>query len=138
LLIAAGGCALADVGDDQSGLSVQGNHYWAADGGFLVRHAGKRLDSLADWRKHGGVERLDGKDVGAAGDPRLNAHGRGDIVTHAGKRGALDRYKPRAGSPLVRSGLDLEKHFRIKPGDRDFWGNRLPKEAQPAVGAHAG
>jgi Right handed beta helix region len=138
LFIAGGGCALADIGDDQSGLCVQGNHYWADGGAFLVRHGGKPLSSLADWRKHGGVERLDGKDVGAASDPLLNAVGCGDLVTDARKRTALDRYKPRKGSPLLGSGLDLETLFKISPAGRDYWGNRPPRGALPAVGAHAG
>jgi hypothetical protein len=138
LFITASGCALADVGGGQSGLRVQGNHYWAADGAFLVRQAGKQFSSLAGWREHGGVERLAGKDVGAADDPLLNAFGRGDIVTDAGGRAALGRYKPRKGSPLIGSALDLERLFKIKPGDTDFWGNRLPKDTPPAVGAHAG
>src|SRR5262249_47768633 len=56
LLIAAGGCALADLGPDQSRLYIQGNRYWAVDGAFLIRHAGKEHRTLADWRKHGGLE----------------------------------------------------------------------------------
>ena len=60
------------------------------------------------------------------------------FVTHASKRAALDRYKPREGSPLIGSGLDLETLFKIKPGDRDFRGNRLPQGTPPTVGAHAG
>lgn len=108
LFITTGGCALAEIGNDQNGLHIQGNHYWPADGAFLVHHAGKPFRSLADLRKHTGMERLDGHDTGAADDPLLNAFGRGDIVTHASKRTALDRYKPRAGSPLIKSGLDLK------------------------------
>ena len=83
------------------------------------------------------MERLDGKDVGAAGDPLLNAFGRGDVVTGAGERAALDRYKPRKRSPLIRSGLDLEALFNIQPGERDFSGGRLPEGASPAVGRAA-
>jgi hypothetical protein len=138
LFMTTGGCALADVGSDQPNLYIQGNHYWAFDGAFLVRQAGKEHCSLADWRKHAGVERLAGKDVGAAGDPLLNAAGRGAIVTVADRRANLDRYGPRKGSPLLESGLDLRSLFQIDPGNRDFWGNTLPKDRLPTPGAHAG
>jgi hypothetical protein len=138
MFIATGGSALADLGPDQSGLQIQGNRYWAVDGAFLVRQGGKEHRSLADWRKHGGVERLAGRDVGAASDPLLNAVGCGDIVTAAGKRTSLERYRLRQGSPLLESGLDLEALFQIDLGGRDFWGNALRKDRTPTPGAHAG
>jgi hypothetical protein len=137
LIITAGGCALLDVGGHGDGLHIQGNHYWTAAGEFLVRQAGKSFGSLTEWRSQSGFERLEGKDVGAAGDPLLNAFGRGDIVICAGKRFFLDRYKLRAKSPLIKSGLDLRRLFHIDVGARDFWGNPLPKDTA-AVGAHAG
>src|SRR5262249_26013177 len=138
LFVATGGCALADVGPNQSNLHIQGNHYWAADGEFRVRQAGKEHRSLADWRRHAGVERLAGKDVGANGDPSLNAVGPGDIITAAAKRANLDRYRPRKGSPLLESGLDLKALFQVDPGGRDYWGNALRKDRLPTPGAHAG
>ncbi|HMF15485.1 MAG TPA: right-handed parallel beta-helix repeat-containing protein, partial [Gemmataceae bacterium] len=112
LLIATDGCALADVGADQAGLHVQGNHYWAADNAFLIRHAGRNLHSLADWRKQSGQERLDSQDVGAAGDPLVGAIGRGDVIEHASKRATLERYKPQKDSPLIGSGLNLKSLFK--------------------------
>jgi hypothetical protein len=138
LFITTGGCALANLGPDQPGLRILGNYYWAADGAFLVRHAGKEYHSLADWRKHSGVERLSGRDVGATGDPLLNAFGRGDIITVAAKRATLDRYKPRKRSPLIDSGLRLQPLFQIDLGGRDFWGNMLSQERAPTIGAYAG
>src|SRR5262249_11142991 len=138
LIMTTGGCALADVGSDQPNLHIQGNHYWAVNGAFLVRQAGKEYRSLADWRKHSGVERLAGKDVGATGDPLLNAVGPGDIVTVADKRANLDRYGPRKGSPLLESGLDLRALFQIDAGTRDFWGNTLQEDRRPTPGAHTG
>jgi hypothetical protein len=137
LFISSGGCPLVDFGNDQTGLWIQGNHYWAADGPFLIRQAGTDFSSLADWREHKGMERLDGKDVGSEGDPMLNALG-GEIIKHATRRTALNRYRLKDQSPLIQSGLDLQSLFRLNAGERDFWGNRLPKDVPPAVGAHAG
>src|SRR5262249_22176856 len=62
------GVPLADLGSDQPGLCVQGNHYWAVDGKFLVRHAAAEYRSLADWREQANVEHWDGKEVGSTGD----------------------------------------------------------------------
>ena len=136
LFITSGGCALVDVAKDQDGLRFQGNHYWAADGKFLICQAGKQFSSLEEWRKQHGMERLDAKDVGGDGDPLLNAFGCGEIISQADKRAGLDRYKPRAGSPL-KSGLDLKALFNINSGERDFRGNLLPKDTLPTVGACA-
>jgi hypothetical protein len=38
----------------------------------------------------------------------------------------------------LESGLDLRALFQIDPGNRDFWGNTLPKDRLPTPGAHAG
>jgi hypothetical protein len=135
LFIAGGGVPLADIGPDQPGLCIQGNHYWAAGGAFLVRHGDSDYRSLADWRKVG-VEQLNGKGVGSAGDPGLTGYGPGGIPTDAGKRTALSRYQLRPGSPLAGAGMDLRGQFRIDPGGRDFWGNPLPKGQPAAAGAH--
>jgi hypothetical protein len=137
LFMASGGMPLANIGPDQPGLRIQGNHYWAASGTFLVRHAGVDYLSLADWRK-ADMERLDGKDVGGTGDPRLTGYGPDKILADAGKRTALGRYQLRLGSPLAGAGINLKELFGIEAGDRDFWANPLPKSQPAAVGAHAG
>jgi hypothetical protein len=137
LLIATRGCPLADIGPNQSGLCIQGNHFWAADGDFLIRDADEDVRSLASWRRRG-RERLDGKEVGSAGDPLVNGFGRGQTPTSASQRDALDRYKLRPESPLIKSGLDLRRMMKIDLGDCDYWGQRLPADQSPGVGAHAG
>src|SRR5438132_12105869 len=50
-LFIASGVPLADIGPDQPGLRIQGNHYWAMLGPFLIRHAGAERRSLGDWHK---------------------------------------------------------------------------------------
>jgi hypothetical protein len=136
LLITAGGCALVDFGEGPGGLKVQGNHYWAADGPFVIRQASKVFGSLTEWRRQTGMERLD-RNVGSTGDPRLNAV-RGAVVTDAGRRTTLDHYLLQDQSPLLHAGLDLRLLVHVDPGERDFWGNRLSRDMPPAVGAHAG
>jgi hypothetical protein len=138
LFITAGGCALADIRADATGLHMQDNHYFAAERPFLVRHAGAEYRSLAAWRERTGVERLDGKDVGSTGDPLLRGPLPGTPLTQANKRLTVERFKLRSGSALVAAGLDLKRLFAIDAGDRDYWGNELPRNQPAAVGAHSG
>jgi hypothetical protein len=133
-LFIAAGRALAHIGSDASGLCIQGNHYWASGSPFLVRHSGKEYRSLATWRQHAEVERLDGKEVGSTGDPLLMGLLPGVPPTEASKRTALERFQLRAGSPLRGAGVDVKKLFGIDIGDRDFWGNPLPRNHPAAVG----
>jgi hypothetical protein len=137
LFIATGGCALADIGNDASGLRLQGNHYWSTDGPFLVRHSGSEYRSLATWRERAGVERLDGKNVGSTGDPLLLGPVPGAPPTEAAKRTAVERFKLRTGSPLDRAGLDL-KRLGIDAGERDFWGKKFHSGTLSSVGAQRG
>jgi hypothetical protein len=136
LLITAGGCRLFEVGHDQSGLFIQGNHYWATDNRFLIRQGAKEVSSLSDWRRLSEMERLNGKDVGGEGDPQLNGLG-GEVITHASKRTSLNRYQPQNQSSVWKSGLNLQSLFHVDSVERDFWGNSLSKDGTPTVGAGA-
>jgi hypothetical protein len=136
-LFIAQGVPLADIGADQPGLRIQGNHYWAVDGQFLTRHAAREYRSLTDWRQQADVERWDGKEVGSTGDPKLDDFGPGTLVTEAAQRTALQRFKLRAGSPLVGAGLDLRKLFGWDLGPCDYWGHALLRNRAVTVGAHS-
>jgi hypothetical protein len=59
-------------------------------------------------------------------DPMLVAPG-------SGKEGfdSLAGYKLRDGSRCIRAGVPVENS-----GDRDFWGNKVPAEGNPSIGAH--
>jgi hypothetical protein len=138
LLITTGGCALADIGADTSGLRIEGDHYWAAESPFRVRHSGAEFRSLSAWRERAGVEQLDGKEVGSTGDPLLRGRVPGTPLTEANNRTSLERFKLRSDSPLAGAGLDLKKMFAIDAGDRDYWGNTLARSQPAAVGAHSG
>jgi hypothetical protein len=138
LFITTGGCALADIRADTSGMRMQGNHYWAAAGPFRVRQSGAEFRSLSAWRERAGVEQLDGKDVGSTGEPLLRGRVPGTPLTEANQRTSLERFKLRSDSPLVGAGLDLKKMFAIDVGDRDYWGNKLARSQLAPVGAHSG
>jgi hypothetical protein len=137
LLIATGGCRLADIGADQPGLRILGNHYWATDGEFFARDRGHNVRSLTDWR-HRGWERLDGQVVGSTGDPVIHTNAEVPKPTHARQRAELKRFKLRPESPLLKSGINLAGPLKLDLGERDFWGERWPAGRSPAVGAHGG
>jgi hypothetical protein len=82
------------------------------------------------------MEHLD-KEVGASGDPLLNAL-RGAVITDAAKRTTLDHYLLQKRSTLLHAGLNLQALAQISPDDHDFWGNPLSRDTPPTVGAHAG
>lgn len=44
---------------------------------------------------------------------------------------SLDGYRLRGGSPCLGAGLAVEDN-----GGRDFWGNQLPRQGNPDIGAH--
>jgi hypothetical protein len=138
LFLSKGGCMLAEIGAETADVSVLGNHYWAGDDHFHVRHAGKDYRSLDAWRGSAGVERFAGKNVGSTGDPLLRGPIPGVSPMEAAKRLAVERFKLRTDSQLVTAGLDIRKLLGIDPGERDYWGNALPKDRPASVGAHAG
>ena len=66
------------------------------------------------------------------GDPML-------VKPGSGKDGidSLDGYKLKLGSPCIEAGTDpkADKSIYLN-GGRDFWGNRLPIDKEPNIGAH--
>ncbi|MEI7807208.1 MAG: right-handed parallel beta-helix repeat-containing protein [Verrucomicrobiota bacterium] len=61
------------------------------------------------------------------------------IKPGSGKDGinSLDGYKLRPGSPCIGAGTDFDVDPNIYiNGGRDFWGNRLPADTKPNIGAY--
>ena len=110
----------------------RGNLYWAmGERGFHV----DGFKSLEEWAAASGQERVDGRLVGLFADPALPRSGAA-MLTNPADLYRLVEYQLREGSPAVGAGLDLRKTFGIDPGPVDFYGNPLPSEGLPAIGAH--
>lgn len=134
LFITDGGVPAVDCEVRGDGVRFVGNAYWAADGAFHIRH-GSRFGDLPAWRAATGQERWRGQDVGFYGDPRLKRLTTVETVGAGGRLTELGAFRPRAGSPLLDAGLDLDAFSRKGPGDRDFWGTPIPRGACLDVGA---
>jgi hypothetical protein len=137
-LLIARATRLGDIGSDQTGLRILGNHYWPQDDRFLVQHGEKQCRSLAEWRKHAEVERLSGKDVGSVGAPKFAISNGDSILLKASQRTTLTRYKLSSDSPLVGAGLDLRSLFSLDAGELDFWHNKFPRDRRWSIGAFGG
>jgi hypothetical protein len=110
----------------------RGNLYWA------VGERGFRVDgfkSLEEWAAASGQERIGGRLVGLFVDPALPRSGPA-MLTNPDDLYRLVEYQLRENSPAKGAGLDLRKEFGIDPGPLDFYGNPLPSEGLPSIGAH--
>lgn len=130
----AGGLPLVDVPTGHNNLLFQGNSYSASDGNFWIKWNEAIFVNLTDWRAATGQERVGDSDVGMIAEPNF----RGAIADDLPDNGSLPpaAYRLLDASPLVDAGLDLERLFRLDPGDRDYFGTTLPQRAALDIGAH--
>jgi hypothetical protein len=98
-----------------------------------------RFNSLAEWRSVTGQERLDvsGKvvDCGITADPQCVGLGEFHRATDPAQMARSTVWRPMPGSPCLRAGLDVEKHFRVHPGRTDFYGNPISQGGAATIGA---
>jgi hypothetical protein len=98
-----------------------------------------RFSSLAEWRAATGQERLSGPngmmDCGIAADPQCAGVGEFHRVTDPAQMARSTDWRPMAGSPCLKAGLDVERYFRMHPGPLDFYGNPVGKGAAVTIGA---
>jgi hypothetical protein len=111
-----------------------GNVYWSMGGrGFHI----DGFDSFNKWVASTGQEMAGGRLAGRFGDPLLARDGPG-MLTNPAEMTALHEYLLLPGSPALSAGVDLLAEFGINPGERDYYGNRLPVGGRPSAGAHRG
>ncbi len=111
-------------------MSFAGNRYFTTGGAPAFEGS----SSLEAWRASKAQEKLDGKDVGSYGDPKLLSF-KPSCVGKGGK--AVSRIAPlrlAADSPAIDAGLDPSK-FVNDAGEHDFWGASLPQGATFDIGA---
>ncbi len=132
IFVSRGPQVLGRPGTREKVGAFRGNLYWAmGERGFRV----EGFTSLADWAAASGQERMDGRIVGLFADPGLPRSGPA-MLTDPAELHRLVEYLLSEGSPAVAAGLDLRKDFGIDPGPVDFYGNPLPPEGRPSIGAH--
>ena len=80
------------------------------------------------------METLNGAPVGQSAAPEVCALGQGGTIYPLAP-GRLNAYEPRAGSPLIDSGLNLADSFGTEVGSHDFGGDPIPQGAGFDIGA---
>jgi hypothetical protein len=113
------------AGDGQRGR-FENNVYWSADGQILSfdGHA-----TLREWADATGQETAGGEVIGRCIDPKVTPV-EGVLPTDAARLAELAACRLQADSPCLKSGVVIEDN-----GGRDFWGNPVPQDTRPAIGA---
>ncbi|MHC4591945.1 MAG: right-handed parallel beta-helix repeat-containing protein, partial [Planctomycetota bacterium] len=104
----------------------EGNIYWSVTEDGLPLEG---CSSFDEWAEKTGQEQVDGEVVGRCIDPQLVGIGEATL-TDPRKLAELIQYRLRADSPCIGAGMPIGDD-----GGRDFWGNPLPEEGKPSVGA---
>jgi hypothetical protein len=129
----AGPILVARLPYARSALLLQGNDYYSAGGPLTIRWASVSYFSLAQWRPATGQETWKGKETGMSLNPGLVGP-----VSHLALTqpsfGDGTGFRLRPDSPLVGSGLDLWRLFRIQRGPVNFAGRPLAGTT-PNIGA---
>jgi hypothetical protein len=121
------------TGDVIAGESKRGrfenNIYGSADGRPLSfdGHA-----TIREWAEATGQEKVSGEIMGKRLDPKVVRAGE-VMPTDPTKLADFAFYRLQADSPCRGAGIQIEDN-----GGRDFWGNPVPQDGRPTVGAHEG
>jgi hypothetical protein len=135
ILITTGGVPPLQATAGQSGLVVQGNNYWAYGASLGITWGSTTYADLASFRAATGMESYSGTPVGASIDPQLNAPGTGGSINNSDRLNTLTAYSPKAGSPMIDTGLTLQTLFGVNPGPTDYMGSPIYRGLAFDVGA---
>jgi hypothetical protein len=113
-------------GDSKRGR-FENNIYWHVDERDLIFDGHRSID---EWAKATGQEKIGETIVGKCIDPRLVKPGTVKL-TDPCKLSKLAEYRLKADSPCIGAGIPIKNN-----GGRDFWGNKVPEDKKPAIGAH--
>ena len=105
-----------------SGVTFEGNNYYARDGGVVANWAGAVFADLVAWRSATRQETASGSPTGLADDPGLAAVDPPTTVRHADEITAAVGFQLRRGSPMIGAG---RTGAGFDPGPRDFFGVEL-------------
>ncbi len=135
LLVASDGVPLVEIEPQQKEVRFLGNGYWATDGRFLFKEAGKSFAALDAWRKASKQETLAGRSTAVAVDPRFPRYEAGEVIGYPSRLSDLTDFCLAGDSVLRRAGLPFDR-LKLCAPLIDFWGNNVSAKA-PGVGAGA-
>jgi hypothetical protein len=107
------------VYDRINGEKFQGNNWYT-----LSNSSTQDSIDFINWALANNQEILNGEIVGIYANPRFINPGN-STLTDPLLLETVDDYKVKAGSVVIDKGLDLESHFNINPGNRDYFGNLI-------------
>ena len=112
-------------GDAERGR-FENNIYWSVDGQGLSfdGHA-----TIHEWAEATSQEKIGGEILGKYIDPKLRMTP-ATMPTDPTRLTRMAAYRLKSDSLCVKAGILIKDN-----GGRDFWGNRVPKDKRPAVGA---
>ena len=125
VLITTGGVPVLQAVSGQSGISVQGNNYWACGGSLNIVWASSTYNDLPSFRSNTGMEKYNGTPVGSSIDPQLNAPGTGGSINNSDALNTLTAYSPKNSSPMIDTALTLSTMFGVNPGPKDYMGSSI-------------
>jgi len=113
------------TGDSQRGR-FESNVYWPVDERGLSFDG---YDTLSAWAEATGQEKIGDEIVGKYVDPKLIRDG-AMVPMDPAKLTRVIAYRLRLDSPCIKAGIPIKDN-----GGRDFWGNKVPDNKRPAIGA---
>ncbi|MBK9332330.1 MAG: right-handed parallel beta-helix repeat-containing protein [Ignavibacteria bacterium] len=119
----------------QVNLIFRSNSYFNHNGLFVIIWGRKAYRSFNEFTAATGQEIFNSIKRGIYGDPKLrNPFTLRDTVNNAFKIDTLSAYKLFPFSPLINSGITVQKNFL--PAVTDFYGKKLTPENPPDIGAY--
>lgn len=135
LFITDGKAPLVEIDPGQKNIVFAGNAYWCSGMDFILNYEKQAFSSLAEWQKATGQEKVVDKTSGLFTDPKITMANEQQTINDADKLSTLKNFMTLSGSPLIGAGVDLGK-FSIQKVNKDFWGNTIPVDAAPSIGAY--
>jgi len=123
-------CSGDVVGGEAQRGRFENNIYWSVDGRGLLFDG---HDTLQEWAETTGQEKAGDTIVGKNLDPKvnqLNEVHEVQTLTDPTRLPDLKAYKLQPDSPCLKAGTPIENN-----GGRDFWGNPVPQDDRPTIGA---
>jgi regulation of enolase protein 1 (concanavalin A-like superfamily) len=137
--VTTGGRPAINISSDElagaTGLTFQGNDFYAASGSLDLIYGSHSYSSVSAWQAGSGQEMLNGKSVGFQENPGLLAAGQGGTVTNISDlASSLTAYALASSSPLINQGVNLASLGVTSPAT-DFFGNPVPASGPLNIGA---
>jgi hypothetical protein len=126
ILVANSGAQLIRAkGFTTSGITFQGNAYYAAKTRNPFEWNGRFFSTLKAWRTASQQELLDGSPVGTEADPKLLEMKSPSSITSAQQVRNAAGFRLNQNSPAIGRGVDLRR-LRIDRGREDYYADELP------------